>query len=226
MVVEFLFVLLVDLSDLLVQEYVSVHGLFARSLHYLMELGCDSLVSGLSFMCFAKSLSDLSGEPLLDFLRLHVQKLNLLVDSGEFSTNYLDPAFNSFLTVTSSWAINNRSGGRELKARCGLSWLTVGFWTNRPRICSNLRNRKVMRDSLIGSGVRGPCLGASTYFDRKASPTGDRGVRAECARAWWVTVDTTLGAAGVDSSSPPSSLSSWPACHSITSGALRSEDIL
>jgi len=90
---EFPVVLLVDLSDLLVQEYVSVHGLFARSLHNLMELGCDSLVSGLSFICFAKSLSDLSAEGLLDILGHQVQKLNLLVDSGEFSTHYLDPCF-------------------------------------------------------------------------------------------------------------------------------------
>ena len=58
-----------------------------------MELGCDTLVSGLSFICFAKSLSDLIGETLFDLLRLQVEKLNLLVDSGEFSTNDLDTCF-------------------------------------------------------------------------------------------------------------------------------------
>ena len=58
-----------------------------------MERGRDRLMSGLSFICFAKWFSDLSGEGLLDLLRLQVQKLNLLVDSGEFSTDYLDPCF-------------------------------------------------------------------------------------------------------------------------------------
>jgi len=93
MVFKFSFVLLVDSSDLLVQEYVSVHGLFTRSLHHLMELACDSLMSCLSFICFAKSLSDLSWEAFLDLLRFQVQMLNLLVNSGEFSTHYLDPCF-------------------------------------------------------------------------------------------------------------------------------------
>jgi len=93
MIFEFPFVFLVDSSDLLVQEYVLVHRLFARSLHHLMDLGCDRLVSGLLFICFAKSLCELSGEALLDFLRLHVQKLNLLIDSSKFSTDYLDLCF-------------------------------------------------------------------------------------------------------------------------------------
>ena len=47
------------------------------------------------------------------------------------------------------------SVGRELNARCFLSWLTVTFGSNRPSICSSLRIRLVIRDLLVGSGVRG-----------------------------------------------------------------------
>jgi len=83
-----------------------------------------------------------------------------------------------------------------------------------------------MRDSLVGSGVRRPCFGAFPYFARKPSPTGDHGVRSvECDRVRWVTVVTTLRAEDLHSSSPPSSPSPWPACHSITSGTLGSEAI-
>ena len=113
------------------------------------------------------------------------------------------------------------SVGRELNTRCSLSWLTVSFASNRPRIWSTLRIRIVMSDSLVGSGVWRPCLGAFPYFARKPSPMGDRGVcSAECDRARWLTVVTTPGAAVLDSSSPPSSPSSGPACHYINSGAL------
>ena len=119
------------------------------------------------------------------------------------------------------------SGRRELNTRCCQSWLMVSFGSNRPRICSNLRIRMVMRDSLVGSRVWRPCLGVFQYCARASSPTGDRGVRAgECDRARWVTMVTKLGAEVLDSSSPPSSPSSWPACHSITSGALGSEKYL
>jgi len=58
-----------------------------------MDLEGDSLVSRRTFICLAKLFSPLSGEALLDLLRLQVQKLNLLVDSGQFSTHYQDPCF-------------------------------------------------------------------------------------------------------------------------------------
>ena len=70
-----------------------MHGRFASPLHSFVEMGGDSLVSGLLVICFAKSFGDLSPEALLDLPRLQVQKLNLLVDLGEFSTDYLDPGF-------------------------------------------------------------------------------------------------------------------------------------
>jgi len=68
LVLTFLFVLLVHRSDLLVQEYVTVHRLFASPLHCLVELGCVSLVSGLSLICLPKSFSDLSSAAFLDLL--------------------------------------------------------------------------------------------------------------------------------------------------------------
>jgi len=70
-----------------------MHGLFASSLHCFVEVRGDSFVSGLSHCGSTKSLRDLGGEALLDLLRFQVQELDLLVYSGEFSTNYLDPRF-------------------------------------------------------------------------------------------------------------------------------------
>jgi len=76
------------------------------------------------------------------------------------------------------------SVGRELNARCCLSWLTVSFGSNRPRICSSFRIQTVMRDLVVGSGVRRPLLRGGPYLARMPSPTGDRGFRsAECDRA-------------------------------------------
>jgi len=81
-------------------------------------------------------------------------------------------------------------------------------------------------DSLVGWGAQRPCVRASPYFARKPSPTENRDVRsAECDRARWVTVVSTLGVEVLHSSSPPSSPSSWPACHFITSGAFGLEAI-
>jgi len=83
-----------------------------------------------------------------------------------------------------------------------------------------------MMDSLVRSGAQRPCHRASPYFARKPSPMGDRDIRsAECDRARWVTVVSTLGVEVLDSSSPLSSPSSWPAGHSITSGAFRLDAI-
>jgi len=117
--------------------------------------------------------------------------------------------------------------GRELNTRCCLYWLTVSFGSIRPWICSNVRIRMVIRDSLVGSGVRRPCLGAFPNFARKPSPLGPRGASsAECDRPRWVTVVSTLEA-GVEESSSPPSFPSSPSCHySMTSGALGSEAIL
>jgi len=53
----------------------------------------DSLMSGLSLICFTKSLGDLSGEAFLDFLRFRVQKADLFVYSGKLSTDYPDTGF-------------------------------------------------------------------------------------------------------------------------------------
>jgi len=70
-----------------------MHGLFASSMHRFMEVRGDSLVSGLSLICVTTSFCDLGREALLDFLRFQVQKLNLLVYSGDFPTDHLDPRF-------------------------------------------------------------------------------------------------------------------------------------
>ena len=70
-----------------------MHGLFASSLHCLVEMRGDSLMSGLLLICFTKSFCDLGCEAFLDFLRLQVQQLYLFVYSGEFPTDYLDPGF-------------------------------------------------------------------------------------------------------------------------------------
>ena len=70
-----------------------MHGLFASSLYCFVEMGGDSLMSGLSLISFTKSFRDFGGEAFLDLLRFQVQKMNLLVYSGEFSTDYLDPRF-------------------------------------------------------------------------------------------------------------------------------------
>jgi len=80
-----------------------------------------------------------------------------------------------------------------------------------------------MRDS-VGSGVRRPPgRRPFPYLSGKPSPIGERGVRsAECDRARWVTVVSTLGAWTEESSSPPSLP---PSCHSMASGALGSEAI-
>jgi len=91
MIFQLPFMLFVYSNNLLVEEYVPMHGLFASSLHCFMEVRGDSLMSGLSLICFTKSFRDLGGEVLLDLLRFQVQKLNLFVYLGEFSTDYLDP---------------------------------------------------------------------------------------------------------------------------------------
>jgi len=70
-----------------------MHGPFASSLHCFVEVRGDSFVSGLSHICFTNSLRGLGGEAPLDLLRFQVQELDLLVYSGEFSTEYLDPRF-------------------------------------------------------------------------------------------------------------------------------------
>jgi len=78
-------------NNLLVEEYVPMHGLFASSSPYFVKVRGDRRMSGLSLICFTKSFSDLGGEAFLDLLRFPVQRLNLFVYSGEFSTDYLDP---------------------------------------------------------------------------------------------------------------------------------------
>jgi len=49
-----------------------MQGLFASSLHCFVEVRGDSLVSGLSLICFTKSFHDLGGQALLDHLRFKV----------------------------------------------------------------------------------------------------------------------------------------------------------
>jgi len=68
-----------------------MHGLIASPFHGFVEIGGDSLVSGLSFICLAQSFRNLGCETFLDLLRLQVQKSYLFIYSGEFSTDYLDP---------------------------------------------------------------------------------------------------------------------------------------
>ena len=70
-----------------------MHGLFASPLHGFVEMGGDSLVSGLSFLCLPQSFRDLGCEAFLDLLRLKVQRLYVFIYSGEFSTDCLDPGF-------------------------------------------------------------------------------------------------------------------------------------
>jgi len=209
-------VLLIYPNNLLVQESVPMYGLFASPLHGLVDMGGDSLVSGLSLVCLPQSFCDLASEASLDRLRLAVQKLYLFLYSASSRPPILIPDFNCILTFNSSWAINNMSVRRELNARCCLFSLTESFRSNRPMICSSCRMQVAIRDSLVGSGVRRPCLAGCPYFARKPSQTRDRGVWcAKCDRARWVTVVTTLGSKVQDSSSPssfpssPSSPSSW-----------------
>jgi len=70
-----------------------MQGRFASSLYCFVMMRSESLMSGLSLICFTKSFRDLRGEAFLDLLRFQVQKLDLLVYSGEFPTDYLDPRF-------------------------------------------------------------------------------------------------------------------------------------
>ena len=77
----------------------------------------------------------------------------------------------------------------------------------------------------MGSGVlRPPGRRPLPYLSRKPNPTGEGGVRsAECVRARWVTVVSTLGG-GMEASSSHASAAS-PSCHSMASAALGSEAI-
>jgi len=70
-----------------------VHGLLAGPLHGFVEMGGDSLMSGLSLVSLSQPFRDLGCEAFLELLRLQVQKVYLFVYSGEFSTHYLDPRF-------------------------------------------------------------------------------------------------------------------------------------
>jgi len=121
--------------------------------------------------------------------------------------------------------MSRMSVGRELKARCCSSMLSLRLESKRPRIrCSRSVGRRMM-GSLAGSGVRRPALRLCfPYFARKPSPTGDRGAwSAEWDQARWVIGVSTLGAEARDSSSPPAFPSSPSSCcHSMTSGAFGS----
>jgi len=116
--------------------------------------------------------------------------------------------------------------GRELKARCCSSILSVTLESKRPRIRSSRSIRRSMIGWRAGSGVWRPAPRlCHPYFVRKPNPTGDRGAwSAQCDRARWVTVVCTLGAETQDSLSPPSSPSSCR--HSMTSTAFGTEAFL
>jgi len=49
-----------------------MHGLLASPLHGFVEMGGDSLVSGLSLVCLPQSFRDLGCAAFLDFLRFQV----------------------------------------------------------------------------------------------------------------------------------------------------------
>jgi len=66
-----------------------MHGLRFGSLHSLVELGCDRLMSHLSVICLSSSFSHLGCETFLDFLRLKVQDFYLHVDASDLAAYYL-----------------------------------------------------------------------------------------------------------------------------------------
>jgi len=86
-------VLLIPPDNPLVEHKVLVHGLRLGSLYRLVKLRCDSLVSGLSIICFSESFRHWCCEAFLDFLRFEVLELDLIVYWGEFPAYYLHPRF-------------------------------------------------------------------------------------------------------------------------------------
>lgn len=147
--------------------------------------------------------------------------MHLIVYSDEVSFYDLDPAFHCVLTFNSSLSTNSTFAGRELKARCCLSWLSVRFGSNEPKGWSNLSIQGLIWESLVGSGGFQPFLCHLPCLARKPNECpGERGAwSAKCDRASWVWVVCTLEAEVRDSSLPSC------CCSFMASGALGLEFI-
>jgi len=68
MIFEFLFVLLINRSYPFVQGQVLMNGLFISPLPCFMELGCDTLMSGMSHIGLPQTFSYMGRETFLDLL--------------------------------------------------------------------------------------------------------------------------------------------------------------